>query len=75
MKFSLATLFLFPSVVCAFAPASPARTFISTSPLNGAATYEEDLELTRQVIAKFLDGKGDEKPAEKKEEPVKKEEE
>jgi hypothetical protein len=76
MKFSLASLLLLPAMVSAFAPASQRQTFVSVSSLNGAATFEEDLELTRQVIAKHMDGKGGEdKPAEKKEEPAKKEEE
>lgn len=75
MKVSLACLLLLPAVVSAFAPASLRQASASVSSLNGAATFEEDLELTRQVIAKFMDGKGDDKPAEKKEEPAKTEEE
>jgi hypothetical protein len=69
MKLSLATLLLLPSLAAAFAPAQP-RTSLATF-LNGAKTFEEDLELTREVIAKFIDSKGDAAPVEKEEEPKK----
>ncbi len=69
------SLLLLPALVSAFAPASRLQAIVGSTSLNGASTYEEDLELTRQVIAKFMDSKGDEKPAEKKEEPAKKEDE
>ena len=68
MKLSIATLFLLPAFASAFI-ASPPRAFVSTE-MRAAATFEEDLELTREVIAKFMDGKDDE-PA-KEEEPAKK---
>ena len=67
MKLSIATLFLLPAFASAFIANQP-RAFVSTE-MRAAATFEEDLELTREVIAKFMDGKEDE-PA--KEEPAKK---
>jgi hypothetical protein len=77
MKTSLVTMLFLPAVALAFAPKSQPRAGVTTWPLKGgASTYEEDLELTRQVIAKFMDGQGDDKPAVPvKEEPAKKEEE
>mmetsp|Transcript_84 Transcript_84/g.167 ORF Transcript_84/g.167 Transcript_84/m.167 type:complete len:80 (-) Transcript_84:370-609(-) len=72
MKFSTAaTLLALPAMASAFAPvAQPARTFglsaVKTGP-NGkaAASAEEDMDLTRKVIAEFL---GDDEPAAPKEE-------
>jgi len=73
MKLSVATLLLLPALSAAFAPAQP-RAFATS--LDAAKSKEEDLEMTRQVIASFMDGddptpeaKEEEKePAEAKEE-------
>ena len=64
MKFSIATLLLLPALSAAFAPAAVQPRRVSA--LNGAKTFEEDLELTREVIAKFMDSQGEE-PAPKAE--------
>jgi hypothetical protein len=62
MKFSLAILIAMPALAAAFVPAQP-RAFGSSLNAGGAAaTKEEDIELTRAVIAKFMDG-GKEEPA------------
>jgi hypothetical protein len=50
MKFSIATLLVLPALAAAFVPAHP-RAFITSLEIS----KEEDLELTRQVIAKFMD--------------------
>lgn len=69
MKLSVAALLLLPALTAAFAPAHSRS--VSTS-LEAAKTKEEDLEMTRQVIASFFDGdsedskKEEEKPAEEK---------
>ena len=63
MKFSVAALFLLPAFASAFVSTQP-RAFVSSLSATAAATKEEDLELTRKVIAQFNDGA----PAE--EEPV-----
>jgi hypothetical protein len=70
MKFSLATVLFLPALSVAFAPVQQPRVVASSTSLNGAKTFEEDLELTREVIAKFMESQGEtsSKPAEKKEE-------
>lgn len=61
MKLSIATLLFLPATVTAFMPTQP-RTFISTS-LSAAKTKEEDIELTRKVIASFMDDAEESQPA------------
>jgi hypothetical protein len=71
MKLSVAALLLLPAVSAAFAPSQP-RAF-STS-LDAAKSKEEDLEMTRQVIASFYgDAPAEEEKEEKKEKPAKEE--
>jgi hypothetical protein len=60
MKFSIATLLLLPALSAAFAPVQPRGASAIVSSLNGAKTFEEDLELTREVIAKFMESQGEE---------------
>eukprot|EP00980_Cylindrotheca_fusiformis_P024449 scaffold11926_cov126-Cylindrotheca_fusiformis.AAC.2 len=69
MKLSVSILLLIPALSAAFAPAQP-RPFSSS--LDAARSKEEDLEMTRQVIASFMDG--DDAPKEKEEEEETKEE-
>ena len=72
MKLSLVALVLLP-MASAFAPAAQSR--VASTSMNAAKSFEEDLEMTREVIGKFMESKG-EKPVstpppkkEKKEEP------
>ena len=71
MKLSVAALLLLPALTAAFAPAHSRS--VSTS-LDAAKSKEEDLEMTRQVIASFFDGdsedskKEEDAPEEKKDE-------
>jgi hypothetical protein len=58
MKLSVITLLALPAMAAAFVPAQP-RAFFSSL----AVTKEEDLELTRQVIADHIDISGGEAPA------------
>ena len=51
MKLSVASLLLLPTLGAAFVPAHP-RAFATSL----SVTEEEDLDLTRKVIAKFMDG-------------------
>lgn len=68
MKLSIATILLLPAFASAFIVSQP-HAF--GTQLKAAATFEEDLEKTREVIAKFMDKSSkDEAPAE--EEPAKK---
>jgi hypothetical protein len=72
MKLSVAALLLLPALSAAFAPAQP-RAFATS--LDAAKSKEEDLEMTRQVIAGFMDGedapeeKAEEKKPKKEKEP------
>jgi hypothetical protein len=61
MKFSVAVLIAMPALAAAFVPAQP-RAFGMSLNAAPAGTKEEDLELTRKVILKFMDGDA---PAEK----------
>jgi hypothetical protein len=75
MKLTFAALFLLPTTASAFIPAQSAR-FTTSSSLKAAKTFEEDLELTREVISKFMESRGEkpvEPPAPKKEESPKEE--
>lgn len=63
MKLSLAVLLAIPAVVTAFVPVQP-RAFGTSLNAAAAKSKEEDLELTRQVIAKFMDGDDAPAPAE-----------
>jgi hypothetical protein len=75
MKCSVATLLLLPAMASAFAPAQTVSV-MSSSAMSAAKTFEEDLELTREVISKFMESQGEkpvEPPAPKKEEPPKEE--
>ena len=69
MKFSVAALLMMPAMAAAFVPVQP-RAFVAT-PLSAKAakSTEEDLELTRKVIAGFM-GDEPEPVEETKEEPV-----
>lgn len=76
MKLSVATLLIIPAMAAAFIPVQP-RAFVATSlsAAKAAKSKEEDLELTRQVIAKFMgDDVEEEKPAKEEEESTEKEE-
>jgi hypothetical protein len=54
MKFILAEFFLLSSTALAFSSFGPKKaTALNRISLNGAASAEHDLELTRQVIASF----------------------
>ena len=71
MKTSVALVLISALSAQAFAPVHrPAAT--SALSAKGAKSPEEDLELTRKVIAQFLGEElgGNEEPAPKKEEPV-----
>jgi hypothetical protein len=73
MKLSL--LLLLPATASAFVPAQSSG-FMASPSLNAAKTFEEDLELTREVISKFMESHGDnpvEPPGPKKEESAKEE--
>lgn len=56
MKLSTAILVALPALTAAFAPAQPRASFVAASVLNAKAakSREEDLELTRKVIADFV---------------------
>jgi hypothetical protein len=57
MKFSVAALLALPALTAAFAPAQPRVAFMTSLNAAVAATSkEDDLELTRKVIAKHMDG-------------------
>jgi hypothetical protein len=73
MKFSVAALLLLPALSAAFAPAQ-GRAFATS--LDAAKSKEEDLEMTKQVIASFMDSEREpeEKAEEKKPAEPKKEE-
>lgn len=71
MKLSIATLLMIPAMAAAFIPVQP-RAFVSTS-LNAAKaakSKEEDIELTRLVIAKFMGDDIEEEPAKEEEVPT-----
>ncbi|KAG7346549.1 hypothetical protein IV203_005617 [Nitzschia inconspicua] len=75
MKFSFAAVLIFPGMVSAFAPAQTVGV-VSSSSISAAKTFEEDLEMTREVISKFMESQGEkpvEPPAPKKEEATKEE--
>ena len=55
MKLSVAALLLLPALSAAFAPAQ-SRSFATSLNAAAAKSKEEDLEMTRQVIARFFDG-------------------
>ncbi|KAL3938690.1 MAG: hypothetical protein SGBAC_006445 [Bacillariaceae sp.] len=67
MKLSIIAVMFLPALSAAFSPSQP-RAF--NTALEGAKTFEEDLEMTRAVIASF---NGDKAPEEKKEEKKKEE--
>jgi hypothetical protein len=67
MKLPVATLLVLPALTSAFIASQPPRASFVTE-FRAASTFEEDLELTRDVIAKFMDAK--EGKPEKKEEPA-----
>jgi hypothetical protein len=56
MKLSTAILVALPALTAAFSPAQPRVSFVTASALNAKAakSKEEDLELTRKVIADFV---------------------
>jgi predicted RNase H-like HicB family nuclease len=58
MKFSVATLLLLPAMASAFAP-SQRVVVSSSSALSAAKTFEEDLQMTREVITKFMESQGE----------------
>ena len=62
MKLSIATLFIIPALAAAFIPIQPQAFITSLNAAKAAKSKEEDLELTRQVIARF-DGDIPEEPA------------
>ena len=72
MKLSTALLLVIPACTAAFAPAQyQNRAFLTTMGAKAAKSKEEDLELTRKVIARRFGGpaheeKKPEKKAEKK---------
>ena len=66
MKLSIVTLLALPALAAAFIPAQP-RAFVTSLGI----TKEEDLELTRKVIAGFMDEDAPEPAEEKKEAPAK----
>ena len=57
MKVTFAALLAIPALAAAFTAVSQPRVAFMTK-LEAARSKEEDLELTRQVIASFMDGKG-----------------
>eukprot|EP00538_Stauroneis_constricta_P003683 CAMPEP_0119567106 /NCGR_PEP_ID=MMETSP1352-20130426/34999_1 /TAXON_ID=265584 /ORGANISM="Stauroneis constricta, Strain CCMP1120" /LENGTH=85 /DNA_ID=CAMNT_0007616311 /DNA_START=30 /DNA_END=287 /DNA_ORIENTATION=+ len=73
MKFSAALLLAIPAVTSAFSPSShqqQTRAFVTKVQAKPAASKEEDLELTRKVIAEFnggLSGGSAPEPAKKEE--------
>ena len=71
MKLSIVTVLLLPALSSAFSPAQP-RAF--NTALDAAKSYEEDLEMTRQVIAQFNGDKVEEEKKEEKKEEEPKEE-
>lgn len=57
MKLSVVALLALPALTAAFAPAQSRVAFMtSLNAGTAAASKEADLELTRKVIAKFMDG-------------------
>ena len=60
MKLSFAVLLAVPAFAAAFVPVQP-RAFGTSLNAAPAKSKEEDLELTRKVIANFMDG--DDAPA------------
>jgi hypothetical protein len=56
MKLFTVILVALPALTAAFAPAQPRVSFVTASVLNAKAakSKEEDLELTRKVIADFV---------------------
>jgi hypothetical protein len=64
MKSSIATLFLIPALAAAFIPIQPRAFFTSLNAAKAAKSKEEDLELTRQVIARFSGDIPEEPPLE-----------
>ena len=56
MKLSIAILVALPALTAAFAPSQPRVSFVTAAVLNAKAanSHEEDLELTRKVIADFV---------------------
>jgi hypothetical protein len=53
MKLSIATLFMIPALAVAYIPTQPRAFVTSLNAAKAAKSKEEDLELTRQVIAAF----------------------
>ena len=71
MKFSVVALLALPALTAAFAPAQPRVAFMtSMNAAAAAASKEEDLELTRKVIAQFRDGDSSEEAAAPTPEPA-----
>ena len=62
MKLSIVAVLLLPALTAAFAPSQPiaSRTSLEAAP----KTKEEDLELTRKVIASFFGNAPEEEPEE-----------
>ena len=56
MKLSIALLMAFPTMAAAFAPVSPRAAFVTSlkAEAKPAKSKEEDLELTRQLLAKSM---------------------
>ncbi len=76
MKLSITVLLVLPAMATAFIPVQP-RAFVTTT-LNAAKaakSKEEDIELTRQVIAKFMgDDVEEEQPVMEEEDSAEQEE-
>jgi hypothetical protein len=70
MKLSVAALLMLPAMAAAFVPAQPRAFGSSSLSAKAAKSKEEDLELTKKVIAKFM---GDEEDPPKKKEEEKEE--
>ena len=73
MKLSVATLLILPAFAVAFAPAHPQAAFATSLSAKAAKSKEEDLEMTRKVIADFVGISS--APAPKKEDKKDKDEE
>ena len=54
MKLSVATLLVLPALTAAFAPSNPRAAFATSLSAKAAKSKEEDLEMTRKVIAEFV---------------------
>lgn len=66
MKVSVSTFLLLPALVSTFTPNHQVTR--STLSLSAAKSFEEDLEMTRAVIASFVDGRDGSEPTEDVEE-------